>query len=171
VSVVPFPPKGEGDDGVALTVADAKDALLTAANAPAMRREPYSLVLMALTSTLDAFAAGIEAMRRPMDDELRTGILAVYERQARQESASRLNMARMGNSNARRNTVLIGATAGLAVLLGGLGAFALGFSNGGSAEIARLCQGDAVREQDGGRTCAFWLTPPTRQAPRPAPKG
>ncbi len=166
MSVVPFPPKGEGDDGVALTVADAKDALLTAANAPAMRREPYSLVLMALTSTLDAFAAGIERMKRidrPMDDELRTGILAVYERQARQESASRLNMARMGNSNARRNTVLIGAAAGLTVLLAGLGVFALGFSKGGSAEIARLCQGDAVREQGTGTVCAFWLKSPVQK--------
>lgn len=171
MTVLPFSPPGNGER-VALTIADARDALLAAANHPSMRREPYSLVLTGLVSTLEAqaalHAAATSAMDDrdvPMDEELRAQIVAAVERQVRKEAVARLNMAGAIDPNARRNLVL--ACAGVALLAVGVGSalFSAGWSRGGDARIAELCQGDAVREQSGGKTCIFWLAPPTRRAP------
>lgn len=105
-----------------------------------------------------------------MDAELRAQIVAVFERQARRESVARLNMVGSANPNAGRNLALTCAGIVLLAVGAGAGLFAVGWSYGGDARMAELCQGDAVRDQGTGVACSFWMVP-SRQAQRPTPKG
>ena len=163
MSVVPFPPKDEPGEGLALSVAEAKEALALAASAPGMRREPYRMVLVGLSATLDALMAGAEAVRRPADAELRRDIIAVYERQAR---AAQQQASLLGTAHSRRAAAVSGAVVAVLVLAAGGGAYALGYARGGADAINQACAADAVKEQDGGKVCSFWLTSPTRTGQR-----
>lgn len=167
MTVVPFSPKDEPGEGLALSIAEARAALALAANAPGMAREPYRMVLVGLDASLNALDGFVDRLNRPMDAELRTGILAavsaIYERQARLERQERVALARSGAWKGRRKPALIWAGAVLVLLGGGAGLFSVGWSRGAAARVAELCQGDAVREQGSGTVCAFWLVTPTRR--------
>ena len=54
----------------------------------------------------------------------------------------------------------------LVLLAVGGGAYALGHVWGGADAINQACAADAVKEQDGGKVCSFWLTSPTRTGQR-----
>jgi len=160
---------------VAASVDGARKSIAHAVQVAHLRGDPLGAVLEAISLSLgaqaDLHAAATTERDVSMDAELRTQIVAVFERQARKESVARLNMAGTANPNARRNMVLVCAGVVLLALGVGAGLFSAGWSYGGEARIADLCQGDAVHDQGGGKTCAFWLILPPRQAQRPAPKG
>ncbi len=151
---------------VAASVDGARKSIAHAVQVAHLRGDPLGAVLEAISLSLgaqaDLHAAATTERDVSMDAELRTQIVAAFERQARKESVARLNMAGTANPNAGRNLVL--TCAGIALLAVGVGAglFAAGWSYGGDARIAEVCQGGAVREQGGGRTCAFWLVPKPR---------
>jgi len=42
----------------------------------------------------------------------------------------------------------------------------LGFSQGSTAAINEVCVGGTIKDQDGGRSCTFWLIPPNQQGKR-----
>jgi hypothetical protein len=158
---------------VAASVDSARKSIAQALQLAHLRGDPLAAVLEAISLSLaaqaDLHAAATVERDVPMDAELRAEIVAVFERQARRESSARVSMARPPNPNAARNMVLVCA----AVALGAVGIssalFSAGWARGGDARVAELCQGDAVREQSGGKTCIFWLAPPSRQAQHPAP--
>ncbi len=160
---------------VVSSVNGARKSIAHAVQVAHLRGDPLGAVLEAISLSLgaqaDLHAAATTERDVSMDAELRTQIVAVFERQARKESVARLNMAGTMNPNARQNLVLVCAGIMLLTLAAGAGLFAAGWSYGGDARIAELCQGDAVREQGGGKTCAFWLVSRPRQDQRPAPKG
>lgn len=154
---------------IAASVDGARKSIAHAVQVAHLRGDPLAAVLEAISLSLaaqaDLHAAATTERDVPMDADLRTQIVAVFERQARKESVARVNMAKPANPNAPRNMVLV--CAGVALVALGIGAalFTAGWSYGGDARIADLCQGDAVRDQSGGKTCIFWLAPPTRRAP------
>ena len=155
-------------DQVAASVGNARKSIAQALQLAHLRGDPLAAVLEAISLSLaaqaDLHAAAMVERDVPMDAELRSDIVAVFESQARKESVARINMARPPNPNARRDLVLVCAVVALVALGVGSALFSAGWSRGGDARIADLCQGDAVREQSGGRTCIFWLTAPTRRA-------
>lgn len=153
---------------VAASVDSARKSIAQALQLAHLRGDPLAAVLEAISLSLAAqaelHAAAVVEREVPMDAELRADIVAVFERQARKESVARVNMARPPNPNARRDLVIVCAVVALVALGVGSALFSAGWSRGGDARIADLCQGDAVREQSGGKTCIFWLAPPTRRA-------
>ena len=153
---------------VSASVDGARKSIAQALQLAHLRGDPLAAVLEAISLSLaaqaDLHAAAMVERDVPMDAELQAEIVAVFERQARKESAARVNMASPPNPNARRDLVLVCAVVALGALGISTALFSAGWSYGGDARIADLCQGDAVREQSGGKTCIFWLAPPTRRA-------
>jgi hypothetical protein len=158
------------DDAFVALVSEAQASLAQGVEKAGLGRDPYRFMMAALAEALGVLPAfvrrldgTVEHARHPMDAEMRDKIVAVYERQARLERQDRLALARTGAWKGWRRRVLISAGIVLVLLGEGAGLFAAGWSHGAVARVAELCQGSAVREQDGGQTCAFWLFPPLRK--------
>lgn len=139
-----------------------------------LRDDPFRHPMQALSSVMGLFPEmvgqitnAIDQARHPMDAEVRVQIVAavsaIYERQARAERQDRLALARTGAWKGWRRRGLIGAGIAVALLGAGAAIYSIGWSYGGDARIAELCQGAAVREQDGGRTCSWWMVAPMRK--------
>ncbi len=143
----------------------ARADLDQAAVKAALTKDQAGYLLAASSAGLAAFEVGIDAMTRPMSAELQDRIVAVYERQARLERQERVALARAGGWKARRKLTLIWTGTALVLLCVGAGLFNAGWSRGAVARVAELCQGNAVRDQDGGRVCGFWLVLPVQKGP------
>ena len=150
-------------DGTLATIHAAQATMEAAAAKASMTGDPIHYMLAAWSEGLGAMAVGVEAVRRPADAELRRDIIAVYERQAR---AAQQQASLLGTAHSRRAAAVSGAVVAVLVLAAGGGAYALGYARGGADAINQACAADAVKEQDGGKVCSFWLTSPTRTGQR-----
>lgn len=199
-SVVAAPASGGGEAQAApapateATIREARAELERAVAKAGLTNDPIRYLLEATSSALGAFLVGIEAMRRPMDVELREALVATHADVLRREG-KRLLVSRI-----RRDAFLAGLAVTVLLLATGAGCYAWGRSaevahsreiegavaglfRDGSASgqrwldlmrsndiLAALqrCDGNNVRKDAAGRrACSvpLWLDPPKMLVP------
>ena len=182
------------------TIREAQAELERAVVKAGLTNDPIRYLLEATSGALGAFLVGIEAMRRPMDTELRATLTAAHSDAMRREGK------RLVASNIRRDAFLAGLGVVVLVVATGAGCYAWGRSaeatrsrevggalaaslRDGSASgqrwldlmhgndiLAALkrCEGNAVtRDAAGRRACAvpLWIDAPSASATPPVVAG
>ena len=137
MSVLPFPPRVDSADDMEASVATAQDMLAQASEVPAMRHDPFRLILGGLSAALGALvkttrrwetatgnvvaaAAGVEAARQPFPQDERDALVKAVTEASREavNRAARKEAGMMIRAFDRKVVMLVGA--------GGAGAFVLG---------------------------------------------
>ena len=176
------------------TIREAQAELERAVTRAGLTNDPIRYLLEATSNALGAFLVGIEAMRRPMDAELREALTATHADVLKREGR------RLLVSGVRRDAFLAGLAVSVLIVATGTGCYAWGRSTEAtrSREVAgalatalrdgsvsgqrwldlvqgndilaalQRCDGNNVRKDaTGRRACAvpLWIDPPNPTMP------
>lgn len=132
------------------TIREARAELERAVTKAGLTNDPIRYLLEATSSALGAFLVGIEAMRRPMDAELREALTATHADVLRREGR------RLLVSGVRRDAFLAGLAVAVLIVATGVGCYAWGRAAEAtrSREIAGAL---ATALRDGSASGQRWL--------------
>lgn len=132
------------------TIREARAELERAVTKAGLTNDPIRYLLEATSSALGAFLVGIEAMRRPMDAELREALRATHADVLKREGR------RLLVSGIRRDAFLAGLAVAVLIVATGAGCYAWGRS--AEATRAREAAGAlGTALHDGSASARAWL--------------
>jgi hypothetical protein len=164
LDAVDIAPSGPPADDLQALIDGARANLAEAAQQSSMRQDPYGIIIGALADVLAVFGrsitrweravADVIAAREPVSEDDKKALITAVEDGAYRGMRKEAN--RMIRTLDRRLAVQIGLGVSGAFILGAVLAVAVMLWWAPRADIT----GMTCQDQDGGRICAIWVTPP-----------